>query len=249
MPPDRATRLRQLEKRLGYRFLSLSAFDRALTHKSFVYENLASQTGGRAEHYERLEFLGDSILGLVISEYLFLIYPEYAEGELSKMKSFLVSANQLQSLSLELGLGDYMRLSRGEEKTGGRKKRAILADLFESVVAAIYLDGGLVAARRFILEQFSHRFQTLARKTSSLNDHKSTLQEQLHASGLLAPEYRVLEESGPDHQKQFLVEVRAGEEVLGQGRGRSKKQAQQRAAATALSRLKTDQVPCPEKSV
>jgi ribonuclease-3 len=204
----------------------------ALTHRSF-----GNEQAGESSDYESLEFLGDSILGFLISEFLYLSYPNWTEGRLSKLKSQLVSTKELATLSQELGLGDFLRLSHGEEKTGGRRKRAILADLFESLVAAIYLDGGIESARDFILEQFGAEFERIASGEFGLRDHKSALQERLHSLGLPGPAYSVTGEEGPDHRKLFRVAVLSESELLGAGEGRSKKEAEQMAARRALRHL------------
>jgi ribonuclease-3 len=188
-------------------------------------------------HYESLEFLGDSILGFVISEFLYLTYPELSEGDLSKIKSQLVSAQQLHLLSLDLDLGRFLNLSRGEDRTGGRRKKALLADLFESLTAAIYLDGGIEAAKAFILREFRERFEDIAEEKMPIGDHKSALQERLHGMGRPSPVYEVLDETGPDHRKEFLVSVSSEGMVLAHGTGRSKKAAEQEAAGQAIAKL------------
>ena len=233
---ERLSEFQRLEKRLDYRFKNPALFERALTHKSLVYERSGSAKK-TDQHYEALEFLGDSILSFVISEFLFLTYPTCSEGELSKIRSFLVSANQISLLSKDLGLGDFLRLSHGEEKTGGRGKKAILADLFESLIAAIHLDGGLESSRHFILSQFQAHFKKIAQKELQFKDHKSTLQERLHLLGLPEPRYRIVSETGPQHEKQFLVEVQVNGKRLARAEGKSKKEAQQRAAQIAIETL------------
>jgi ribonuclease III len=236
--PQPNPKIRQLEQRIGYSFCDPSLLEQALTHRSFVNE--ARQwdvSGARPKDYENLEFLGDSVLGMVISEFLFVQFPHRPEGELAKTKSFLVSTTQLAQISQELGLGRLFRLSYGEEKTGGREKRALLADLFESLTAAIYLDGGIAAARSFILTSFKSRLDHIVQGTLAFNDYKSLLQEQLHERGLPEPRYRVIEETGPEHRKQFLVEVRISADRVATGTGRSKKEAQQQAARNAIQQL------------
>jgi ribonuclease-3 len=230
---SRASELKELETKLGYRFRDRSLAELALTHKSYAHE----YGNGRSLDYESLEFLGDSILGFVISEFLYLTYPELSEGDLSKIKSQLVSAQQLHLLSRDLDLGRYLNLSRGEDRTGGRRKKALLADLFESLTAAIYLDGGIEPARSFILQQFRRRFEDIAKDELSFSDYKSALQEKLHGMGCPSPDYSVMKETGPDHQKEFLVTVSSQGAVLGQGTGKSKKAAEQNAAEHALSQL------------
>lgn len=240
LPEGRPAQLRELETRIGYTFREAALLDRSLTHSSFSHRLGRPEQTEEWQDYEALEFLGDSILGFVVSEVLFRTYPARSEGELSRIKSFLVSTEQLFVLSQQLGLGRFMRLSYGEEKTGGRAKKAILADLFESVTAAIYLDGGLEAARRFILSQFDSRLQQIAQKALDCKDFKSALQEQLHLLGLAEPRYRVVDELGPDHSKKFVVEVRVGDRSLAQAVGKSKKEAQQKAAEIAIRALGED---------
>ncbi len=217
---------------MGHRFRRKRVLERALTHRSFAHE-----AGTPGQHYESLEFLGDSVLELVISESLYLANPDRPEGELSKTRSFLVSKPELANLSGRLGLGRYLRLSHNEEKTGGRSRNTILADAFESVIAAIYLDGGLEAARSFILNQFRDHLKKDARDELELGNYKSRLQERLHVLGGREPSYRVIHESGPQHSKTFLIEVRGLDRVLARAQGTSKKRAEQRAARLALVEL------------
>jgi ribonuclease III len=238
LAPKRVKQLRKLELRLGYSFQKPILLEAALTHRSFAYEQQVADGDKKLPRdYESLEFLGDSVLGLVIAEYLFINFPTLPEGELSKMKSYLVSTNHLAKLSLDLGLGDFLLLSYGEEKTGGRNKRAILADLFESLTAAIYVDGGLDAARRFLLDRFSAPLAQLARQDLDFRDYKSRLQETVHRLGFAEPGYTVVEEAGPPHRREFRVEVRIDGRCLAAGDGRSKKEAQQKAARLALEQL------------
>lgn len=230
--PQRLLEIRGLEESLGHTFSDPALLVLALTHSS------ATNRPSRGfSDYEGLEFLGDSILGFLISEFLFRKHPGLSAGELSKMKGFLVSRHQLSRLSAELGLGAYLVLGRGEEKTGGRTKRAILADVFESVVAALYLDGGLEAAGRFVLDRFEPLLTKLGQREIEFRDYKSKLQELLHARGLRGPVYRVAAEEGPDHRKEFHVEVVIEGRTAAAGRGKSKKEAEQRAASAAFESL------------
>ncbi len=236
-----AARVRELENlcnKIDYHFTELSLLDQALTHSSYSYEHEISDPDKSIPNYESMEFLGDSILGLVISEFLFLSYPDKREGFLSKIKSQMVSTNQLSVLSGTLGIGEFSKLGRGEEKTGGKFKKAILADLFESLLAAIYLDGGFKEARKFVLCQFKPYFEDLARGDFKILNSKSALQERLHEMGLEEPEYIVMAEEGPQHKKEFVVEVRTRNYPLSEGRGSSKKNAEQDAAKNALKSLK-----------
>lgn len=231
--PRRRQQLAGLEARIGRQFRNLRLLDQALTHKSYSHE--VGEAGQLAiPHYEALEFLGDSILGFVVSDFLYSTDPNLTEGELTKIRAQLVSSAQLASMSQALELGKYLRLSKGEEKTGGRKKKAILADLFESIVASIYLDAGLKAAQIFIEEQFRPQTELLARGELELKDSKSSLQEELHRRGLPTPQYEVIRESGPDHEKTFFVGVSVNGKTLAEGKGKSKKKAESRAAQKAI---------------
>ena len=230
---ERLLRLEQLQNRLEYQFRNLELLERSLTHKSYADHH----QGAGALHYENLEFLGDAILGFVVAAELFRRFPSLSEGQLSKLKSHLVSGRQLEQLSSELDLGSYLLLSKGEEKTGGRTKKALLADTFESVVGALYLDGGLVAAKSFILSRFAALLARLSPTLRDYKDNKSRLQELLHSRRLAAPVYRLIDESGPDHKKNFQVEVTVSGRVMGRGEAGSKKAAQQEAALRALTRL------------
>jgi ribonuclease III len=234
----RSKELGKLCDRIDYRFTDLSILDQALIHSSYSYEYEASDPEKTIPNYESMEFLGDSILGFVISEFLFLSYPDKREGFLSKIKSQLVSTEQLSVLSEKLGTGEFLKLGRGEEKTGGKNKKAILADLFESLLAAVYLDGGFKEARSFVLRQFKPCFEDLEQGEFQLLNSKSALQERLHEMGLEEPEYKVIAEKGPQHNKKFVVEVRTRSYTLSEGSGSSKKNAEQDAAKKALESIK-----------
>lgn len=188
--------------------------------------------------YESLEFLGDSVLGFVISDQLLRVCPAANEGELSKIKAFLVSSSNLYELALGLQLGRFVRISHGEEKTGGRDRKAILVDSLEAIFAAVYLDGGLEPARALIVRLFETSFDELHHKKLRFVDFKSSLQEKLHLLGRADPAYRVVRELGPEHRKKFVVEVASNSDVLGRAQGTSKKEAQQRAAEKALKALR-----------
>jgi ribonuclease-3 len=232
----------ELEERLGYRFQRRELLEQALTHSSALSDLRAGRTeeaAGKAqpEDYERLEFLGDAVLELLTREYLLEKFPEWNEGQLSKSRARLVNARSLETAARHLAIGKHLRLGRGEEKTGGREKPALLADAFEAVVAAVYLDAGLSAARevlrRVLLEPaLEERGEGMAE-----SDQKSALQEFLQGRGQSPAEYRVAGESGPDHQKVFQVEVWTGGKYLASGAGGTKKEAEQRAARSALEQL------------
>jgi ribonuclease-3 len=228
--------LEPLERRLGYRFKDRGMLEHALTHRSRVHEDAS---GGVFDN-ESMEFLGDSILGFVIAAMLFREFPQHNEGQKSKLKASLVSAASLARLAEKLDLGEFLILGRGEEKTGGRRKHAIIADCYEALIAAIYLDGGIEPAQRFIEAQFADLVSE-ARRTgaaaSFTDDWKSALQEFLQSQGRGLPAYRLAGEVGPDHHKSFVVEVLVEGEAVAQAEGRSKKEAAQSAARVALERL------------
>jgi ribonuclease-3 len=228
-----AAEFQKLESRVGYRFRDRGLLEHALTHKSKAHED---PSGGVFDN-ESLEFLGDAVLGLVVSEALFRTFPGYTEGQKSKIKANLVSTASLAEMADHLGLGDHMILGRGEEKTGGRKKQALLADTCEAIIAAIYLDGGIEPARQFLLRELGAGIDDAKQPDYFGRDHKSRLQEKLQALGRPLPSYRVAGEIGPDHRKLFHVEVVVGDEVIAQGAGRTKKEAEQDAAKTALTNL------------
>jgi ribonuclease-3 len=225
-----------LESRLGYRFNDRGLLEHALTHKSKAHED---PSGGVADN-ESLEFLGDAVLGLVVAEMLFRAFPGYSEGQKSKIKANLVSTAALAEMAEQLGLGEHMILGRGEEKTGGRRKQALLADTCEALIAAIYLDGGLDPAHQFLTRELASHIEGARQPEYFGRDHKSRLQERLQALGRPLPLYRVSGEIGPDHRKMFHIEVVVGDAVIAQGVGRTKKDAEQEAAKLALDALKAE---------
>jgi ribonuclease-3 len=225
--------LSALEARLGHRFQDGPLLERALTHRSRAHEDASGATTDN----ESLEFLGDAVLGFVMADLLFRDFPQLDEGQKSKIKASLVSTATLGDLAREMGLGEFRALGRGEEKTGGRNKQALLADGYEAVIAAIYLDGGIEAARGFIVREFSERLEDVRSPEFWGRDYKSALQEVVQARDLPLPDYVVAAESGPDHRKIFHVEVRVAGESMGAARGASKKAAEQEAARQALERL------------
>jgi ribonuclease-3 len=222
----------ELQARIGYRFRDRGLLEHALTHKSRAAEDAS---GGVTDN-ESLEFLGDAVLGLVVADALFHRYPNYDEGQKSKIKAAVVSTQSLARHAERLRLGDHLILGRGEEKTGGRFKQALLADGYEALIAALYLDGGLEAAEAFLLTELKDAIDEGSAQ-SFARDHKSALQERLQALGRPLPEYRVSGEAGPDHRKTFSVEVIVNGEVLGTATGRAKKEAEQEAARLALAKL------------
>ncbi|HEY2458518.1 MAG TPA: ribonuclease III [Candidatus Acidoferrum sp.] len=232
----------QLQARLGYEFQKPGLLDRALTHSSAIPELRAARgeeisfAGSAVQDNERLEFLGDAVLELLTSEYLLANYPEWTEGQLSKSRARIVNAHSLEIAARGLCLGDHLRLGRGEEKTGGRDKPALLADAFEAVVAAIYLDGGLEPVRSLLT---STVFQQALGDGDRIadSDRKSALQEFLQGKGGHPAEYRLAGETGPDHQKTFKVEVWVRGERMASAEGSTKKEAEQKAARQALEKL------------
>jgi len=231
MNPAREEALHQLELRLGHRFRELALLDRALTHISEAHEDLS----GRTHHNEPLEFLGDSVLGFLVAVFLHRQAPEGVEGTKSKLKAHLVSAISLARRAAALGLPELLRLGRGEEKTGGRTKSALWGDAYEAVIAALYLDGGIEAAERFVQSEFGSDIVSFDEHT--LRDFKTRLQERLQAAGRAVPRYDVVEELGPSHRKRFRVQCVIDGLALAEGEGHSKKEAQQEAARQALERL------------
>ena len=222
-----------LQRRINYRFRDRGLLEHALTHKSRAAEDAS---GGVADN-ESLEFLGDAVLGLVVANVLFRRFPEYDEGQKSKVKASVVSTSSLARHAEQMGLGDHLLLGRGEEKTGGRFKQALLADAYEALIAAIYLDGGFDAATDFLQRELLEAIDLGASQTIVGEDYKSALQERLQALGHPLPEYRIAGETGPDHRKVFRVEVVVNGEVLGTASGNAKKEAEQEAARLALDRL------------
>ena len=215
--------MKQLEKNIGYHFRDKNLLKTAVTHSSFANEN----RGGLA-YNERLEFLGDAVLQLITSEKLFKENPDMPEGRMSKQRAALVCEDALAGYSHEINLGDFMLLGKGEEATGGRNRPSILADAFEALIGAIFLDGGMDNAKRFV-----RRFLDAAH--TSLKDYKTLLQEIIQKNPGERLSYVVIGESGPDHDKVFNVEVHLNSNVIGKGTGKSKKQAEQAAAKEALA--------------
>ncbi len=217
---------------LGHQFRDRELLHRALTHRSVIHENGISYF----QVNEMLEFLGDSVLGFVVVDYLYNSFPNKREGDLSKIKSAVVSGKSLQKIALKLKLGQHILMSRNEVRSGGRNRSSILEDTLEAIIAALYIDGGLDAARRFINEWIIDNMDELTGSKQDFN-YKSQLLEHIQGIGLSSPVYRVISEVGPDHRKRFEIEVLLDDEVLGIGTGKSKKDAQQQAARAAVERL------------
>jgi len=227
---EREKLLSELEQKIGYSFRSRALLDRALTHRSFANERV----GENCQHNEALEFLGDSVLGFVVSAWLLERFPELSEGKLSKMKAYLVSESRLVEIAEALDLGSYILLNRGEEKTGGRRKRALLADAYEALIGVMYVDGGIAVAERFLRRELRQKLMSIDPASMIGADYKSALQEKLQAAGGPGPDYTVVEVLGPDHRRTFRVELRVGGRPVATGEGHTIKLAQQEAARVAL---------------
>jgi ribonuclease-3 len=221
--------LERLQERLGVRFKDISRLERALTHRSASVDR-------PLESNERLEFLGDSVVGLIASEYLFRHFPDYSEGDLAKTKAYIVSEAALADAAMAMGLEEFVVMSPGEAASGGRRRRSILADAFEAVMAAIYLDRGIVQARRVVRRMLTSAIHTVA-ADQHRRDYKSSLQEHTQAHERITPVYRILQETGQEHDKTFIAQALVGDTVIGEGAGKSKKEAEQAAAQNALARL------------
>lgn len=227
----------ELERHFGYLFENKKLLTEALTHRSFYYEHPDKST----THNERLEFLGDSVLGFVIVEYLFLSDKNLTESAMAKIKSYLVKESVLSEIADSLFLGDYLRLGKGEEATGGRGKKSLLSDAIEAVLGAIYLEGGYQKAREVVLGLFRERIDTIM-YSAVLSDYKTELQERTQLLFSTLPEYRVIKQEGEEHKKVFTIEVYIDGKMLGRGTGRSKKEAQTFAAREALLKLPSEKV-------
>ena len=229
---EQMSKLTELEERIGYRFKQEGLLRQALTHSSYANEKRMK----RFSDNERLEFLGDAVLEVTSSEFLYQNYPELSEGDLTKLRASIVCEPTLALCTREIGLGDYLLMGKGEEQTGGRERDSILSDAMEAVIGAIYLDGGLEKARGFI-----HRFiMTDIEHKKLFYDSKTILQEFVQCSCEEPLHYETLEESGPDHDKRFHVAAQIGERTIGEGSGRTKKAAEQEAAYRALLLLKPE---------
>jgi ribonuclease-3 len=224
---ERKAQLAKLECVLGYRFTRLDLLNQALTHKSYVHERREP-----AQHNERLEFLGDAVLGLVISDYCYVKFVDRSEGELSKLRASLVNEHNLARVARRLHLGDYLLMGRGEELTGGRTKPSLLADTLEAVLAAVYLDSSLSEVYRVVQRCFQDELETVL--STGLKDYKSELQEYTQEKFGCIPSYVVAREYGPDHEKIFEVELAIRGRLQGVGAGKSKKEAEQAAARQVL---------------
>jgi ribonuclease-3 len=222
----------ELQQALGVSFNDPSLLEQALAHSSYINEN----TSFALVSNERLEFLGDAVLGLVVAEKLYHDFPQFSEGEMTKLRSALVCRDTLARIARAIRLGDYLYLGKGEEASGGRDKDANLAGAIEAVIAAIYLDQGSTTTRDFILRSLNKEMEKAVSKGGEI-DYKSQLQEIIQSRQQLIPTYNVVKAVGPDHNKRFTVEVRVGDTVMGRGSGKSKKVAETEAARSALKRV------------
>lgn len=221
-----------LEDKIGYKFKDISLLETALTHSSYANE----KHDPPCQSYERLEFLGDSILGIVTAEFLYRHEPQLPEGRMTRLRAELVCEGSLHKVALELGLGDYMRLSRGEEHTGGRSRPSILADMVEAIIAAMYIDCGMDESRRFIMERILKDAEISETHRSA--DYKTELQELVQRRSNQRISYELVGEKGPDHCKTFTFRVCINGVSVGEGSGRTKKEAEQQAAGKALEAMR-----------
>lgn len=241
----------KLEQRLGHQFRDRNLFEQALTHSSFAREAESAEGGESHGDNEQLEFLGDAVLAFVVSQELYRRFPEYTEGDLSKLRAHVVSARALIRPARQLEIGMYLRFGRGEEKSGGRTKSALLVNALEALIAALFLDAGLENAHQFIvriiLQPVLEELQARGSGAFPVTDYKSALQESMHLSGRSQPRYSLVKEQGPDHRKVFTVEVHVpapsegGEAFVSRAEGGTKKKAEQGAARQAWEYLQSCQ--------
>lgn len=239
--PGLETKLDEFQKIIDYKFKNNQLLRASLTHDSFAKKKDNCQNDSLCQlnnsHYERMEFLGDAVLGLVVAEYLFSLFPDKAEGYLSKLKSNIVSEKFLALKAIDFNLGNYILISEEEEKNGGRERKSILADTMEALICGIYLDGGLSKARKFITSFIIKGFEKQVLSEDLIN-YKSILQEYSQAKYQTTPVYELISEEGPDHLKTFVMDVYVDSKKYGTGEGPNKKEAQQKAAQDACKRLK-----------
>ncbi len=231
---DRLKMLTELEKALGYKFKDINLLNKALTHKSYVNEK-----SEKLKHNERFEFLGDSVLDLIVSDYMVRKYQDYKEGVLSKIRAAVVNENCLAELARNIQLGKYLLLGKGEELSGGRTKVSLLANAYEALAGAIYCDSDLQTASSTLLPVLKNEIRKYT-DMRRFRDYKSDLQEYTQNKLVCIPIYKVIKETGPDHEKQFEVVVLIQDKILGRGNGRSKKEAEQAAAKMALAKYQSE---------
>ncbi len=220
-----------VEEAIGYSFCNIDQFVEAMTHKSFSNEQGLINS---SPHNERLEFLGDAVLELIVSEYIFKDFPDLAEGQLTRIRAEVVNEGSLAEIARSFGLGEYLLLGKGEDQSGGRQKRSLVADAFEAVLGAVFADGGFEKTRTVVLPLFLDRIHQAASRKEGI-DFKTRLQEWLQARKQEVPAYKMISAEGPDHKKTFTCQVSCGGKVLGEGRGKTKKAAEQEAARQALT--------------
>ena len=239
MTEERLAALREFEEHLSYRFGDISRLDSALTHRSFVNENpsLACRDN------ERLEFLGDAVLGLCISDMLIAEFPDYTEGQLSKIRASMVNEQPLAELARKFRAGEYLLLGKGEEGSGGREKNSLLANTFEALIAAMYLDGGLDETMRFLRRLFTPLIKE-GTQEFLYRDYKTALQEMAQVRFKESPQYDLTRDYGPDHEKTFEMKLTIGDIIATSGVGKSKKEAEQQAAKKALEQLQQGEEDC-----
>ena len=237
LKPERKKELQLFERHTGIRFRELEFLNQGFTHRSFANE--AGETG---ENNERLEFLGDSVLGLVVSQYLYELLPDQPEGELARIKSFVVSEASLSEIARGLRVDNYILIGKVEEYSGGRSKKAILADCLEAIIGAYYLDSGFAPAERFVRQMLIPEIDKVLENRHA-KDYKTLLQEYVQKRMKTYPKYRVVQKTGPDHDKTFWIEVHVGERSFGAGKGKNKKEAEQEAARLAFEGMHVAEKP------
>lgn len=237
LKPERKRELQLFERHTGIRFRELEFLNQAFTHRSF-----ANEPGETGENNERLEFLGDSVLGLVVSEYLYETLPDQPEGELARVKSFVVSEASLSEIARGLRVDNYILIGKGEEYSGGRSKKAILADCLEAIIGAYYLDSGFQASGRFVHQMLIPEINKVLENRHA-KDYKTLLQEHVQKRMKTYPRYRVVQKTGPDHDRTFWIEVHVGERSFGAGKGKNKKEAEQEAARIAYEGMQVAEKP------
>ncbi len=234
MNRERDMLLTDFQKKICYFFKNKKLLNQSLTHSSFANENRYKK---KLTHNERLEFLGDSVLNIIVSEYVYKKFPDDSEGQLTKIRASIVCESSLAYVARKMDLGDYLLLGKGEESTGGRNRDSILADAFEALLGAIYLDGGLESSRKFIIDILKREISQAKNFGYIFTDYKTKFQEVLQKNKKSKVEYLVTREEGPDHDKIFYVNLMVDGKLCGQGEGRSKKEAEQKAAKSALKKI------------
>lgn len=237
MKNERKKKLLEFQDIIGVSFDNIELLDNALTHTSYANQHNLTYN----HHNERLEFLGDAVLSIVVSEYLYKKYKNKPEGKLTKIRAGVVCEASLAEVARKLSVNQYLRIGKGEELSGGREKDSLIADACEAIIAAIYLDKGIEAAREFVIKNLSNKIE-ITGKGKSYNDYKTRLQELVQKTSLAVIKYRVVSETGPDHNKRFESEVFLNEKCYGRGNGKSKKVAEQNAARAALNSLGVDDI-------